>query len=105
MSKSAEHAQTPANFIVQNMAGKWSKQATKGQEESSSTRQRSHVSSTVFTRLGVRDRNVFTRLKEKKRDIHCWDIKTKDFIDAVKDYYCYWLSWKRLSVSAVSVNC
>nr|GEV85392.1 hypothetical protein [Tanacetum cinerariifolium] len=26
------------------------------------------------------------------------DIKTKDFIDAVKDYYCCWSSWKRLSV-------
>nr|GEW54093.1 ribonuclease H-like domain-containing protein [Tanacetum cinerariifolium] len=27
----------------------------------------------------------------------CWDIKTKDFINAVKDYYCCWTSWKRLS--------
>nr|GEV13861.1 hypothetical protein [Tanacetum cinerariifolium] len=27
----------------------------------------------------------------------CWDIKTKDFIDAVKDYYSCWSSWKRLS--------
>nr|GEV93857.1 putative reverse transcriptase domain-containing protein [Tanacetum cinerariifolium] len=27
----------------------------------------------------------------------CWDIKTKDFIDAIKDYYYYWSSWKRLS--------
>ncbi|GJS08656.1 hypothetical protein Tco_0365452 [Tanacetum coccineum] len=42
------------------------------QEESSSTRQRIHVSTTVFTRLGVRDRNVFTRMGEKKRDIHSW---------------------------------
>nr|GEV88114.1 nucleotide-binding alpha-beta plait domain-containing protein [Tanacetum cinerariifolium] len=40
------------------------------QEESSSTRQRSPVSTTVFTRLGARDRNVFTSLGEKKRDIH-----------------------------------
>nr|GEU66505.1 putative reverse transcriptase, RNA-dependent DNA polymerase [Tanacetum cinerariifolium] len=24
-------------------------------------------------------------------------IHTKDFIDAFKDYYCYWSSWKRLS--------
>nr|GEU37144.1 hypothetical protein [Tanacetum cinerariifolium] len=28
---------------------------------------------------------------------YCWDIKTKDFIDAVKDYYYCWSSWKRLS--------
>nr|GEZ49873.1 hypothetical protein [Tanacetum cinerariifolium] len=27
----------------------------------------------------------------------CWDIKTKDFIDVVKDYYFCWSSWKRLS--------
>nr|GEZ58099.1 hypothetical protein [Tanacetum cinerariifolium] len=27
----------------------------------------------------------------------CWDIKAKDFIDVVKDYYCCWSSWKRLS--------
>ncbi|GKA18512.1 reverse transcriptase domain-containing protein [Tanacetum coccineum] len=40
------------------------------QEESSSTRQRSPVSTTVFTRLGARDRNVFTRPREKKRDIY-----------------------------------
>nr|GEU81335.1 uncharacterized mitochondrial protein AtMg00820-like [Tanacetum cinerariifolium] len=30
---------------------------------------------------------------------NCWDIKTDDFIDAVKDYYCCWSSWKRLSES------
>ncbi|GJX74866.1 hypothetical protein Tco_0313461 [Tanacetum coccineum] len=42
------------------------------QEESSSTRQRSLVSTTVFTRLGARDRNVFTRLGEKKKAIHSW---------------------------------
>ncbi|GJY62806.1 hypothetical protein Tco_0464266 [Tanacetum coccineum] len=40
------------------------------QEESSFTRQGSPVSTTVFTRLGARDRNVFTRLGEKKRYIH-----------------------------------
>ncbi|GKA79220.1 reverse transcriptase domain-containing protein [Tanacetum coccineum] len=40
------------------------------QKESSSTRQRSLVSTTVFTRLGARDRNIFTGLGEKKRDIH-----------------------------------
>nr|GEU80045.1 hypothetical protein [Tanacetum cinerariifolium] len=27
----------------------------------------------------------------------CWDTMTKDFIDAVKDYYCCWSSWKSLS--------
>nr|GEV88709.1 hypothetical protein [Tanacetum cinerariifolium] len=33
---------------------------------------------------------------------HCWDIKAKDVIDAVKDYYCFWSSWKRLSVQIVN---
>ncbi|GJY68217.1 hypothetical protein Tco_0471199 [Tanacetum coccineum] len=42
------------------------------QGKSSSTRQRSPVSTTVFTRLGARDRNVFTRLGEEKRDIRLW---------------------------------
>ncbi|GKA36296.1 hypothetical protein Tco_0722787 [Tanacetum coccineum] len=164
MSKLAEHAQTPANSVVRNMAGKGSKQATDGnsghlpedklweicekhynqilpvmaekvhqeilqgvqtrltygeslrqkartkektqlsesescdrkrrtkkrripnpdttsrntrprqspsvfsrlrQEESSSTSQRSPVSTTVFTRIGVRDRNIFTWLGER----------------------------------------
>nr|GEV73349.1 hypothetical protein [Tanacetum cinerariifolium] len=32
------------------------------------------------------------------------DIKTKDFIDVVTDYYCCSSSWKRLSVSAASAN-
>nr|GEU91184.1 hypothetical protein [Tanacetum cinerariifolium] len=36
-----------------------------------------------------------------KQFVNCYksycDIKTKDFIDAVKDYYCCWSSWKRLS--------
>nr|GEV39794.1 hypothetical protein [Tanacetum cinerariifolium] len=27
----------------------------------------------------------------------CWDIKTKDFIDAIKDYYCCWSSLKSLN--------
>ncbi|GKF90334.1 hypothetical protein Tco_0264297, partial [Tanacetum coccineum] len=40
------------------------------QEESSSIRHRSLVSTTVFTRLGVRDKSIFTMLGEKKRDIH-----------------------------------
>ncbi|GJV85764.1 reverse transcriptase domain-containing protein [Tanacetum coccineum] len=100
MSKSAERAQMPANFVLRNTAGKGSKQATEGpqgflledrlqeicekhynqicppdrerlgQEESSSTCQRSPVSTTVFTMLGARDMNVFTRMREKKRDIY-----------------------------------
>nr|GEW26558.1 hypothetical protein [Tanacetum cinerariifolium] len=43
------------------------------------------------------------RLAEEKAQIisslgdDYWDIKTKDFIDAVKDYYCCWLSWKSRS--------
>ncbi|GJT28873.1 hypothetical protein Tco_0909148 [Tanacetum coccineum] len=40
------------------------------QEESSSTCQRSPVSTTVFTRLGTKDSDVFTRLGERKKDIH-----------------------------------
>nr|GEU38711.1 reverse transcriptase domain-containing protein [Tanacetum cinerariifolium] len=39
-------------------------------EESSSTRQGSRVSTTVFTWLGAKDKNIFTRLGENKRDIH-----------------------------------
>nr|GEY59057.1 hypothetical protein [Tanacetum cinerariifolium] len=48
--------------------------------------------------MGRRADNDIYRFKEY------WDIKTKDFIDVVKDYYCCWSSWKRLSVSAVSAN-
>ncbi|GJT60593.1 reverse transcriptase domain-containing protein [Tanacetum coccineum] len=43
---------------------------SESQEGSSSTRQRSPVSTTVFTRIGARDRNVFTRLGERKKYIH-----------------------------------
>ncbi|GKC98303.1 hypothetical protein Tco_1168578 [Tanacetum coccineum] len=39
------------------------------QEESSSTRQRSPVSTTVVTRVGARDMNDFTRLGERKKDV------------------------------------
>nr|GEW17796.1 copia protein [Tanacetum cinerariifolium] len=35
--------------------------------------------------------------KLNKALYRCWDIKTKDFIDVVKDYYYCWSSWKRLS--------
>nr|GEV14223.1 reverse transcriptase domain-containing protein [Tanacetum cinerariifolium] len=38
--------------------------------ESSYTHQKSHVSTTVFTRLGARDKNIFTRLGERRKDIH-----------------------------------
>nr|GEW11118.1 hypothetical protein [Tanacetum cinerariifolium] len=33
-----------------------------------------------------------------------WDIKTKDFIDAVKDYYCCWSSWKRRSEVGINIE-
>ncbi|GJX65131.1 hypothetical protein Tco_0299474 [Tanacetum coccineum] len=39
-------------------------------EEAKPTRRRSPVSTTVFTKLGDRDRNVFQRLGERKKDIH-----------------------------------
>nr|GEV77883.1 reverse transcriptase domain-containing protein [Tanacetum cinerariifolium] len=38
-----------------------------------------------------------TSIPSSQEREHCWDIKTKDFIDAVKDYYCCWSSWKSLS--------
>ncbi|GJU67667.1 hypothetical protein Tco_1253926 [Tanacetum coccineum] len=41
-----------------------------GQEKPKSACQRSPVSTTVFTKLGAKDKNVFTRLREKRRDIH-----------------------------------
>ncbi|GKD25273.1 hypothetical protein Tco_1231487 [Tanacetum coccineum] len=41
-----------------------------GYEKPTSACQRSPVSTTVFTKLGAKDKNVFTRLREKRRDIH-----------------------------------
>nr|GEV14904.1 reverse transcriptase domain-containing protein [Tanacetum cinerariifolium] len=38
----------------------------------------------------------FKKLKRSRISI----VKTKDFIDDVKDYYCCWSSWKRLSDKA-----
>ncbi|GKD74026.1 hypothetical protein Tco_1332308 [Tanacetum coccineum] len=40
------------------------------QERDKPTHRRSLVSATVFTRLGPIDKNVFKRLRERKRDIH-----------------------------------
>nr|GEV40439.1 hypothetical protein [Tanacetum cinerariifolium] len=40
----------------------------------------------------------------KPYSLDSFRMKTKDFIGAVKDYYCCWSSWKRLSVSAASAN-
>nr|GEV50150.1 copia protein [Tanacetum cinerariifolium] len=34
---------------------------------------------------------------ETSLDFSLEDIKTKDFTDAIKNYYCCWSSWKRLS--------
>ncbi|GKA42897.1 hypothetical protein Tco_0735557 [Tanacetum coccineum] len=42
------------------------------QEKPTPARQRSPVSTTVFTRLGARDKSGFTRLGEKRIDIHSW---------------------------------
>ncbi|GKD61403.1 hypothetical protein Tco_1298912 [Tanacetum coccineum] len=39
-------------------------------ERDKPTRRRSPVSTTVFTRLGPRDKDVFTRLGERKRSVH-----------------------------------
>ncbi|GKD75332.1 hypothetical protein Tco_1333614 [Tanacetum coccineum] len=39
-------------------------------EETKPTHRRSPVSTTMFTKLGNRDRNVFQRLGERKKDIH-----------------------------------
>nr|GEZ40698.1 ribonuclease H-like domain-containing protein [Tanacetum cinerariifolium] len=39
----------------------------------------------------------FLLLPFEQSATECWDIKTKDFIDVVKDYYYCWSSWKRLS--------
>ncbi|GJX23013.1 hypothetical protein Tco_0227458 [Tanacetum coccineum] len=55
MSNSAKRAQMLANSAVRNMTGKGSKQAADNNHG-----------------LGARDKNVFTRLGEKRRDIHSW---------------------------------
>nr|GEZ11177.1 putative reverse transcriptase, RNA-dependent DNA polymerase [Tanacetum cinerariifolium] len=39
----------------------------------------------------------YARQNVRNQNKNCWDIDTKDFIDAVKDYYYCWSSWKRLS--------
>ncbi|GJY10321.1 reverse transcriptase domain-containing protein [Tanacetum coccineum] len=135
MSRSADQAQTPANSVVWNIAGKGSKQATDDDSEylpedklrdicekhynqilpimmekselcnrrrrpkkkkpspatalrdtrpsqntsvfsrlrregDKPTRRRSPVSTTVFTMLGHRDGNVFTRLRERRKNVH-----------------------------------
>ncbi|GJY37185.1 retrovirus-related pol polyprotein from transposon TNT 1-94 [Tanacetum coccineum] len=57
MSRSTRPGQSPSVF------------SRLRQEESSSTRQRSPVSTTVVTRVGARDMNIFTRLGERKKDV------------------------------------
>nr|GEV22171.1 retrovirus-related Pol polyprotein from transposon TNT 1-94 [Tanacetum cinerariifolium] len=55
-----------------------------------------HYPTTSMSTAGKSSANLqhqlYLNMKSK-----CLDIKTKDFIDAIKDYYCYWSSWKRLS--------
>nr|GEV48597.1 reverse transcriptase domain-containing protein [Tanacetum cinerariifolium] len=41
-------------------------------ERDKPTRRRSLVSATVFTKLGLGDKNVFTRLRDRKRGVHSW---------------------------------
>ncbi|GKB19995.1 hypothetical protein Tco_0853918 [Tanacetum coccineum] len=97
MRKSLEHTPTLADSIVRNTSEKGSKQTTDGpmpdeklhelcdkiynqllplmaervhQEKlQGSPRRRSPVSTTVFARLGEREKNVFTQLGEREKDV------------------------------------
>ncbi|GJT05156.1 hypothetical protein Tco_0839618, partial [Tanacetum coccineum] len=78
MSNSTERAQMPANSAVRNTAGKGSKQATDGNPGFLPEDRLHESAKNIMTRycpswqkkLGVRDKSGFTRLGEKRIDIH-----------------------------------
>ncbi|GJY09034.1 hypothetical protein Tco_0377219 [Tanacetum coccineum] len=62
MSRSADQAQTPANYVVRNTAGKGSKQAVEGDSK--------YLPEEKLQEICHRDGNFFTRLGERRKNVH-----------------------------------